>query len=359
MAELLGDYAHMDTEENDFPADTTTTGIVRTGWKEYGVISRSGDVDWFKVNLVAGEQYRLQIEANPTINGLFAGQLSLYGATGTLIATANTGQGFQSQYLDYTPTATGDYFVAASGPASVTGNYILTVPTGVTGSTSTSTVVGTTANDTLNASATGGDVIDGGSGIDTVVISGARAGFTATKMTSGYTISASSGTWGSSTLMNVERVKFSDVSLALDMGTTQASGQTALLIGAALGRTLAFSNDPIKQAVLGNVIALFDQSQYNMQILAGALMRLNHDSLDIWTLLAGGNDLTHIAQHVLTVVNGQAPDQSTLSAAVAALTAEAGSLTTQGTWLANEALSSANQTQVNLVGLAQTGMVYL
>ena len=53
-------------------------------------------------------------------------------------------------------------------------------------------------------------------------------------------------------------------------------------------------------------------------------MRLNHDNLDIWTASTGGNDLTHIANWVLTNVNGQAPNQATLSTAVTALNAETG-----------------------------------
>ena len=72
---------------------------------------------------------------------------------------------------------------------------------------------------------------------------------------------------GTNTLVNIERITFSDLSVALDLGITQSGGETALLIGAVLGKSLAFANDPIKQTVLGNVIALFDQSQYNMQIL--------------------------------------------------------------------------------------------
>jgi hypothetical protein len=204
----------------------------------------------------------------------------------------------------------------------------------------------------------GDDAINGGTGIDTAVYTGTRAE---------YDVKLADGVWtitdgmpsrdGTDTAIEVERLRFSDKKLALDMGTTQAGGETALLIGAVLGRTLAFANDAVKQGVLGNVVALFDDAQYNMQILSGAVMRLNHDSLDIWTALAGGNDLTSIATRVLTTVNGAAPSQSALSAAVAQLTTERGT-SLEGTWLAAQALSSANQTQVDLVGLAASGMTY-
>jgi hypothetical protein len=55
-------------------------------------------------------------------------------------------------------------------------------------------------------------------------------------------------------------------------------------------------------------------------------------------------------------VNKAAPDAATLSAAVAALDSETG--VAQGTFLFNLASSAANQTQVNLVGVAATGIEF-
>jgi hypothetical protein len=58
----------------------------------------------------------------------------------------------------------------------------------------------------------------------------------------------------------------------------------------------------------------------------------------------------------LTTVNKTAPDATTLAAAVTALDTETGAA--QGTFLFNLAESAANQTQVNLVGFATTGIEY-
>jgi len=95
--------------------------------------------------------------------------------------------------------------------------------------------------------------------------------------------------------------------------------------------------------------------------LAGAFLRL-----DIWSLLTGQNisvnapggrtlaEDTAVANYLLSNVNGTAPDLLTLRAAGDALHSEA----TQGTWLAQLALSSASQTHIGLVGLAATGVAY-
>ena len=64
------DYSGSDNDERDFPASPSTTGLVESGWVDFGRINQSGDVDWFKVNLTAGVYYKFQIEASST-NGLF------------------------------------------------------------------------------------------------------------------------------------------------------------------------------------------------------------------------------------------------------------------------------------------------
>ena len=192
----------------------------------------------------------------------------------------------------------------------------------------------------------GNDTIDGGTGVDTAAYSNARAGYTITKTTSGNTVS---GPEGADTLTNIERLKFSDKSVALDMATNQSGGETALLLGAVLPGTLAL--DASKQSLLGSVISLFDAG-YSMKDLSGAVLRL-----PIWDALTGQATPTNtdIANYLLTNVNGNAPDQATLAAAVNALNTES----FQGDWLASLALSTASQTHIGLVGLQQTGLEYV
>ncbi|NDG42748.1 MAG: hypothetical protein EBY28_26240, partial [Betaproteobacteria bacterium] len=164
----------------------------------------------------------------------------------------------------------------------------------------------------------------------------------------GKTVVTNTATGDVDTLSNVERLTFSNQSVALDMGTTQPGGQAVLLLGAVLGRTATLA----KTDLLGTLVGLFDQG-YNFQTIAGALMRL-----DIWGVLTGNASATNtqIANYLLTTVNGVAPSAATLASAVAALNSETSA--TQGSFLAGLALSTANQSSVKLSDLAISGCAY-
>jgi hypothetical protein len=73
--------------------------------------------------------------------------------------------------------------------------------------------------------------VDGGAGIDTAVFSGARAAYAITKTADGYSVKGSAGT---DTLVGVERVQFSDSTLALDISGN--GGQVYRLYQAAFNR---------------------------------------------------------------------------------------------------------------------------
>ena len=208
----------------------------------------------------------------------------------------------------------------------------------------------------LISGSTGNDTVDGGAGIDTMSYGGPKSNYTITR--SGSVITLNSSADGFDTLSNIERIKFADGGLALDLGLNQSTGQAALLLGAILPGTLAL--DASKQQLMGLAIGFFDFG-YSLTDLAGAFLRL-----DIWSLLTGQNisvnssggrtlaEDTVIANYLLSNVNGAAPDSVTLSAAAATLHAELA----QGTWLAQLSLSSASQVHIGLVGLAAAGVVY-
>ena len=214
----------------------------------------------------------------------------------------------------------------------------------------TPTISGTADNDTL-LSRQGNDIIDGGAGIDTVVHSGIRSSYTLVKNANGFTLSDTVGADGIDTMSSVERLKFSDGGIGLDVGATQSAGETALLLGAVLPGKLVF--DAGKQALVGAVMALFDQG-FTLQQLSGAVMRL-----PIWDILTGkvAPSNTDIATYLLTNVNGAAPDVTTLANAVASLNTET-DFDSQGNVLWHLAESSANQLHIGLVGLAATGLAY-
>ena len=86
-------------------------------------------------------------------------------------------------------------------------------------------------NDILKGGA-GSDNLDGGAGTDTAVFSGTRASNTLTKTSSGWTVSSTVD--GTDILSNVERLQFSDKSIALDINGN--AGQAYRLYQAAFNR---------------------------------------------------------------------------------------------------------------------------
>jgi Ca2+-binding RTX toxin-like protein len=80
----------------------------------------------------------------------------------------------------------------------------------------------------------GNELIAGGAGLDVLQLSGARANFQVAANGSAVTVVDTLGNGGSDTLLGVERVKFDDVSLALDVNG--AAGQVYRLFGAMFNR---------------------------------------------------------------------------------------------------------------------------
>ena len=78
----------------------------------------------------------------------------------------------------------------------------------------------------------GDDLIDGGGGIDTAGYEGQRADSTLARTDSGWTVSSAAE--GGDTLLNIERLEFADVSVALDLSGN--AGTVAKILGAVFGR---------------------------------------------------------------------------------------------------------------------------
>jgi len=213
--------------------------------------------------------------------------------------------------------------------------------------TSISTLTGTAGNDTFTATA-GHEIINGLAGTDTMQLPQTRSAYTLLPSSNGFTLTANDGS-GTYDLSNIERLAFSDTSIALDTGAAQPAGETELLLGAVLGRDLLASKVPL----IGAVINLFDQG-YSLQQLSGAVMRL-----PIWDVLTGKVTPTNtdIANYLLWRVSGALPDANTLVSAVDALNAQTDINHGQGNFLAQLAESAVNQIQVDLVGLAATGLI--
>ena len=192
-------------------------------------------------------------DGNDTITGL-AGNDSIYGGKGTdtakfsgaysdykitaLYETQNflTGvlTGYQVTGTDGTDMISSDVeYLYFNGEASTYGlsGGVATNTVTVTATVGTS-VTYTSGNDAVSGT-TGNDTIDAGAGVDKVIYSGAKSAYTIVNNTSSVTVS--SGVDGIDTLKNVERLKFSDVTVALDIDGT--GGQCYRIYKAAFART--------------------------------------------------------------------------------------------------------------------------
>ena len=217
------------------------------------------------------------------------------------------------------------------------------------GSAAADLIVGNALNNSIDGQG-GNDTIDGGAGIDTALYAGPRLNYTLSKTSNGFSLADGTGAAGIDTLQNVERLKFSNGAIALDVGAKESGGEAQLLLGAVLGKDLLAT----KKLLIGTAIDLFDHG-FTMQQLSGSIMRL-----DIWGGLANGGQASatnaQIAGYLLATVNKAAPDAMSLATAITALNTEIGAA--QGNFLWHLAESVANQTQVGLVGLATTGLEF-
>lgn len=87
----------------------------------------------------------------------------------------------------------------------------------LTGGKANNHIYGDAGNDTLVVNSTAINLTDGGNGLDTLVFDHPRSGFTITYTQSGFTVTHDSSGSGSTTVTNMERIKFSDAYIALDI----------------------------------------------------------------------------------------------------------------------------------------------
>ena len=117
--------------DEDFSADTSTTGRVAVDETATGDIGTARDRDWFAVELVAGREYQIDLRGSPTDDGTLSDP-RLYGvhdAAGSLIArTANDdgGEGYNSR-VTFTATGSGTHYIEAGAYGSNRGTYELEV----------------------------------------------------------------------------------------------------------------------------------------------------------------------------------------------------------------------------------------
>ncbi len=225
--------------------------------------------------------------------------------------------------------------------------------------------VGSNGNDKLignmlNNRLTGGggnDRIDGMEGTDTAVYAGPASNFTIIRTSEGYDVRANTSEplvgWGGSTvngttnardiLRNIERLEFNDKSVALDLAAIQPAGKAVRIVGALL------DTPKLTPEVAGIVISLFDQGA-SMQYVAKLI--LDHPIYLQW---AGSNSHAALVTNLFNNIANQMPTNAELQHYIGLL--DRGEIS-QSQLAVIAAESSFNESNINLVGLQDTGLVF-
>lgn len=226
--------------------------------------------------------------------------------------------------------------------------------------TADATAVGTPAADVLTAmpgndayfahagndrisGGNGDDLIDGGLGIDTSVYSSIRALYRASKTDFGWAVTASAGSEGVDRLVHVERLHFSDMSVALDMDGN--AGAVAQIIRAVFGP--AFLGN---KSFVGIGLQLFDGGMSYADVVKLAV------GTDLFAQLAGGRDSGAFVNLVYRNVVGVAPGAADLAQFKGLL--DTGVYTQAGLALL-ACQVGVNTESLDLMGLANAGIEFL
>ena len=126
---LTGADGAIRTETADAPASTFTGYSMSVGDSFRGTIGSSGDQDWVRITLTAGQTYDIDLNGAPSGSGTLSDPyLRLYNSSGSLVTENDDSGGTFESHLTYTPTTGGTYYVSAGAYSlTQTGTYTMTV----------------------------------------------------------------------------------------------------------------------------------------------------------------------------------------------------------------------------------------
>ena len=182
----------------------------------------------------------------------------------------------------------------------------------------------------------GNDNIDGGVGIDIAIFSGASKGYKISTEATSVLVTGDAITDGIDTLLNIERIRFSDKSIAIDLNGN--AGISAKVIGAVLGKTQVQN-----LTYVGLGLSYLDKGMSYSDLSALALTAVGATTNDavvstLWKNVIGTDATAEIkAPYIKMLTDGMKVGDLVVLAAD----------------------TSFNTTNINLVGLAQTGIEYL
>lgn len=211
----------------------------------------------------------------------------------------------------------------------------------LTGNGSVNSLKGMRGSDTLQGGA-GNDVLDGGKGVDTAVFAGLRKDYVLSSVVQNVSMAVTdtaAARVGVDSLVGIERLVFSDAKVAVDLGGH--AGQVVKILGAVFGAG-AVAN----KAFVGIGLSYSD----------GGMSYADLMQLAIDARLGGRGSSTDVVNLLYTNVVGSAPDAGTLAYYKGLL--DTGTYT-QGALGVLAAETSINTANINLVGLAQTGVEFV
>lgn len=187
----------------------------------------------------------------------------------------------------------------------------------------------------------GSDTFDGGPGIDTVVYNDVRAAYVLKTEATGISVRSANYSEGSDWLLNVERLKFNDVTLAFDLdGHTGTAVKTlGLVFGAAAATVPAYVGICLDH--------LDNQGQTPVQLM--------HDALAI-RLGADAQSAPKVVSFLYQVLTGVVPDQSTQDFYFNWIQSGAYTIDSLAVYASELSL---NAVTTQLTGMATTGVAYV
>lgn len=206
----------------------------------------------------------------------------------------------------------------------------------ILGTAISETLTGTIWDDRITGGE-GNDSINGGVGIDTAVYSSPHSTYSLSKTGSTFTLIGTVSD-GTDTLSSIERIVFSNKSIALDLDGN--AGTTAKILGA------VFGSASITNTVYAGIGLHFLDSGWTYESLM---------QLAINARLGAGANPNAIVDLLYTNVVGTAPTTEQAAPFVNWLTSGSWTIAALGVMAADTSLNTNN---INLVGLAQTGLEY-
>jgi hypothetical protein len=201
------------------------------------------------------------------------------------------------------------------------------------------TVKGSAAADKIFSGA-GNDNVDGGAGLDTMAFAGKAADYALLRTAAGYSVTDKHGVDGADSLVNVERLQFADVAVAIDIDGT--GGQAYRLYQA------AFNRAP-DAAGLGFQMWAMDEAHQSLAAVAQGFI----DSAEFKQAYGSLDNRAFVTQLYANVLH-RTPDEAGLAWHVKLL--DDGTISRADDLVV---FSESAENQAALIGSIQNGMVYV